>query len=784
MKLHLLPLQPGGVNSGQAASPLYPDSNTGAANPSSTAAPGHRQTSRMEGSSRGLGVPARHPRRHTSYHNPIPSAWHTPPSTERQLSYGERTFGGWRDDWKDAGESGKQQQQQQHVHRNRRSDIGPESTDTSYHTADSAYHIGMGFGLDALRKKRRASSPARSRPNSNYEDTVDGAQSSQHDMIPSQQQQSARATNPVSNNSSSNTAARHRRSSSNEGLLDNSNVKSEGSSGNNSNSMSPSSHLTFRGVRSMKHGKSDKAYQEGMRKASSLTDLSTASSMHGDNDRHSRPGEDSSLYRSRSRESLPDDPASYVRRPVSDLSHFGNYTHNNTDLHYLAANHTGGDEDTDTSSNSKPKTFFETLRDSLLNPEPPKPKNYRYLKLAGIPNTKTIENYGTDVSITSNPKRTYNNNDSSSGTERQQPNATNNNTGGVHSINNNLKHGSGVRSSAGNVGIVVSSPSRNGSPVVAGDNSNNNRETSRPGGSSLDSVVTNSSADGGSSGWNANSINESRSRTTIATYYNHYNHRNDRSERYDDLHPLPSDDCFARKTLLHGVNNDNSMLLRGNSTAPVLRYVGTSGAVSGNVRRGMQEEPGRQGHHQYRAPPSPSAPQPARASSAVPTFAWEPRSNKITSNKGINNSTTSSSARGSTTWNNSTSSSVRSTRAPSATVHHLSQARHTTRSMTAPIPSPAGASGAPATSTGSAASRPEEWRSPDRGGQESPPPAGGSSTGSSESYEDYFCRSPSPNSFFLNGRNKNETDEHKVSDGKQRSISGLPLANTVQCLNS
>ena len=51
----------------------------------------------------------------------------------------------------------------------------------------------------------------------------------------------------------------------------------------------------------------------------------------------------------------------------------------------------------------------------------------------------------------------------------------------------------------------------------------------------------------------------------------------------------------------------------------------------------------------------------------------------------------------------------------------------------------------------------------------SPPRSAGStgstgSTGSSstDSYEDYFCRSPSPNNFFLNGKNKNETDELKV----------------------
>ena len=474
MAFHLLPLQPGGGTNAQAPSSQHCETN--GTNPASSlnsmAATGlGRQANRVEGgnNTRGLGVPARHPRRHTSYHNPIPSAWQTPP--ERQLGYGERTFGGWRDNWRDAGET---QNQTGNKHRNRRSGIGPETNDSSYHQADSAYHIGMGFGLDALRKKRRVSSPARNRATSmdTYEDSVDGfasgSQTLSSDVTMSSSSPQQRA-NPVSTSSST----RHRRSNSSEGLLDN-NVKSEGSS------MSPSSHLTFRGVRSMKHGKSDKAYQEGMRKASSLQDLSTAKSIDGDDIRYSR--QEDTLYRSRSRESLPDDPSSYSahRRPVSDISHFA-IPHTDPHLHAK-----GSDGDTD--SNSEPKTFFETLRDSLLNPEPPKPKNYRYLKLAGIPTSRTIENYGTDVSIKSNVKRTRNNTQQTMVHER--PSATNT---GVYSNNvprNNTIHSPGGVNSPNDRERYVSSRNSSFSPHVVTNQSTAARN------------VTNNQSVGGNR-WNA-----------------------------------------------------------------------------------------------------------------------------------------------------------------------------------------------------------------------------------------------------------------------------------------
>ena len=717
---NLLSLQPGGGSNGQVPTSLHVETST--TNPENTLnsmiAPGHRQANRLEGSnaksSRGLGLPARHPRRHTSYHNPIPSAWHTPPP-ERQQSYGERTFGGWRDSWRDESEAETHGYKQ----RNRRSDIGPDTTNTSYHQVDSECHIGMGFGLDALRKKRRASSPARTRSTSMdlYEDTVDGSQpsitsrpnqslNSDISMAPSSQQQRA---SPVSSSST-----RHRRSNSIEGLLDN-NVKLEGSS------MSPSSHLTFRGVRSMKHGKSDKAYQEGMRKASSLTDLSTARSIE-DDVRHSR--QEDKLYRSRSRESLPDNAPSYLvhRRPVSDISHSA-IPHADPHLH---TNHIGGDTD---DSNSKTKTFFETLRDSLLNPEPPKPKNYRYLKLAGIPHTKTIESYGTDVSIKSTRR---NNKNSQETNEHQLSNATNTDfhCNNVHR-NNTIHSPGGVISPNDNYNAgTVSSRNSNSSfsPHVVTNHANGAHAYTRG--------VTNNSV--GGTRWNAQI--ESQSRSTCSTNNNNHRSRFDRND-------LPSD--FARKTLHENGGVLVHSMLDGTG--------GAHGAAGNSLER---KDRGRE-HN-------------AAAQSAfiakTPSFAWEPRS--AAASKG------NSSVGGSAGAGPGTSAS----RAPSTTLHHHPQARHMTRSMTAPLPA-SGASQAQSNTAAETASQTREWHSSSDQGRESPPPTGGLSTGSSESYEDYFCRSPSPNSFFLNGRNKNETDEHKVSS--VNNLTGfIPSKHCSFCIGS
>ena len=122
---------------------------------------------------------------------------------------------------------------------------------------------------------------------------------------------------------------------------------------------------TYKSIRSMKH--KDKAYQEGLRKSSSLTDLASASDRHTDFEEN--------LYRSRSRDNLTDYPQ---RQRVSSHS------------------------ECSFESFPRPMTLFESLRHSLLNPdsektkhdsEKTKPKNNSYLHLAGIPQTRPIEDY-------------------------------------------------------------------------------------------------------------------------------------------------------------------------------------------------------------------------------------------------------------------------------------------------------------------------------------------------------------------------------------------------------
>ena len=137
-----------------------------------------------------------------------------------------------------------------------------------------------------------------------------------------------------------------------------------------------SAPMTYRSVRSMKH--KDRAYQEGMRKSNSMQDLSRP-----DTD---PPVPDESLYRSRSRENLY---GSFPKRRVVSDTFDGSSGLNGRHL---------SEPSSPTSSipgDLKPKTFFESLHQSLLNPEPPKPKskNSRYLRLASIPDTRTIDDY-------------------------------------------------------------------------------------------------------------------------------------------------------------------------------------------------------------------------------------------------------------------------------------------------------------------------------------------------------------------------------------------------------
>ncbi len=722
--------------------------------------PAHRTASRVEGGAtsgppRGAG--GRHPRRHTSYHNPIPSAWHTPPPAENQLSYGERKFGGWRDEWRDADVA----QTHGNQRGNRRSDIGPDSTDSSYHMADSSFHLGMGFGLDALRKKRRTSSPARSRNNSTAMDTyddVDGtpmpSQTFSNDVTASASSRGA-SGKPVSSNSQ-----RHRRSNSSEGLLDASaGVKLESGGGVTNSSMpsSPSaSHLTYRGVRSMKHGKSDKAYQEGLRKASSLTDLPGTTSR-----------EEPALPRSRSRESLPDDPASlpvhqHRARPVSQVSNFASFSNKPEHHHHLPRRDHRPNLDhfnpnapatREEDNIAKPKTFFETLRDSFLDPQPPKPRNYRYLKLAGIPQTKPIENYGTDASVSHKPARTFNTPEPS----QVSMSATNY---GVVSTDNHCDRINRTYHGRGGVEDGACDEHRNQvefswrkaapfSSAVASANHSNPRG------------VTNDVSAPAGLRRNAKEDSGSMSATT-----NHHNNHNSSDHQRSDL-PRDCDRDMLHATL---TARGEAGLSGSSMRDRTLRYIGTSVGVSGKVQAARRRE-------RFEAPPPVT----------VPSFAWEPK--KTTESRGR--------SKGGTALNGAVDSSSRSVSArheaksravggcgrgfasssiaaPSVAFDHALQERRIVRSVSGPSVAAAASSDgsvvAPAPAPALSSAR--EWRkSAPPTDRAAPPPttdaAGsgggdGSSAGSTDSYEDYFCRSPSPNSFELNGKNKNETDEHKV----------------------
>jgi hypothetical protein len=146
--------------------------------------------------------------------------------------------------------------------------------------------------------------------------------------------------------------------------------------------------LTYRGVRSLKH-KHDKSFHGiPLRKSNSMHDLSSDPVGRNDMDFHlafTRP-------RSRSKESLFE---TFPRRrlPVSlsfDAAGFvagSNNMNNMTDQrlysHYL--------QDEFDPPPRRPKYLLEYLL--TPQPEKPKPKNSRYLRLAGIPTNRPIENY-------------------------------------------------------------------------------------------------------------------------------------------------------------------------------------------------------------------------------------------------------------------------------------------------------------------------------------------------------------------------------------------------------
>ena len=756
----------------------------------------------------GGGGLSRHPRRHTSYHNPIPSAWHSnssgaasstqaasssqPATPERQLSYGERQFGGWRETWRDGAEK----------HRgSRRSDIGPDSSDTSYHfAADSNYYIGMGFGLDALRKKRRTTSPGRSRSNSSNVadsafDDVDGstkATASNSDVTLTSSQRNSSAT------SVSSSGSRHRRSNSSEGLLDSSEaatkVKTEKSgnsaSGMQSNSGMPvsvsaappssstSSHLTYRGVRSMKHGKSDK-HQDGLRKASSLQDLSTTRG-DGAEGGPGPGGTPAAPHRSRSRESLPDLPVSapatpsastHRSRSVSDVSHFATY---NKPPHHTHSppNHGAPDSNTDT---SRPKTFFETLRDSLLNPEPPKPKNYRYLKLAGIPQTKSIENYGSDHSIHRKPRPRPYPSDKPSST----PVTTKTTTTTAAVVHRTTNPGDSQRnvhrdSSAGDLWCgaaadddinrnrfsssssrnVASSPSSTTFSFSSVGGVTNNTENAQSSFSSRGVSV----GDAAHTQWNepAHQDRHFSAKTAVSPSTNQ-TPPGGRNGRYPTSHDVSPVNATGT---LHDANNGGAVSARSHGSMRV-HYVGTSMGSSRKARGSADTAGGRQ-------------PDPVEPPSPAPSFAWEPskRAIEVAKERESNSVTRRGNFEEGGFVNRGWDLSDAQSDLGGASSENPPQERRITRSVSSGPAAGAAASPSDSGASGSAArGRAGGWRSvsADRGSPPGGPRgqgsagSGGSSAGSTDSYEDYFCRSPSPNSFFLNGKNKNETDEHKVS---------------------
>ena len=167
--------------------------------------------------------------------------------------------------------------------------------------------------------------------------------------------------------------------------------------------------MTYRGVRSLKH--KNQRSQEGLRKCNSLTDLSSAAKNHtpdtnasSDIDDYTSTPQDG-MYRSRSRESLSQSfprrhhSVGSQQRPALHDSVFQPPTSPSDSLShsYGGSSHGGATS----FGSSSPKTLFESLRDSLMNPPPPAEQlqneeegnRSRYLKYASIPQSHAIQDY-------------------------------------------------------------------------------------------------------------------------------------------------------------------------------------------------------------------------------------------------------------------------------------------------------------------------------------------------------------------------------------------------------
>ena len=133
--------------------------------------------------------------------------------------------------------------------------------------------------------------------------------------------------------------------------------------------------LTYRGVRSLKH-RHDKSYNDGLRKTTSLHDLPVSPGDVSDD-----TGQlDDSRGKSLSRESLASSSGSAQWVSSSNIRGLSKSCSDLTDANAAA---------------NKPKTFFEFL----VNEPPPKPptRSSRYMRLAGIPQIRPIDNYTPPV---------------------------------------------------------------------------------------------------------------------------------------------------------------------------------------------------------------------------------------------------------------------------------------------------------------------------------------------------------------------------------------------------
>ena len=169
---------------------------------------------------------------------------------------------------------------------------------------------------------------------------------------------------------------------------------------------SRSGHMTYRGVRSLKH--KNQRSQDGPRKCNSLTDLRSASNNSSmiesraniDIDDY---GSSSKMYRSRSRERLFESCHRRHHSVGSTQRHpsFGDSSTSPDSLSHPHDAHSSSCFGSPGSTTGAPKTFYESLRDALMTPPPiqlptsdeGKENRTRYLKYASIPHTNTIQDY-------------------------------------------------------------------------------------------------------------------------------------------------------------------------------------------------------------------------------------------------------------------------------------------------------------------------------------------------------------------------------------------------------